>query len=271
MPLLTTDPPYRGIIHYEVYGKGRPVLFLHGWLNSWQLWRETIERVGVGYRTYSLDFWGFGESRAAGSREEMIQEFSVDAFVEMVGQFMDKLGIPKAAVIGHSMGGTVALSCAMRYPDRIVKAAAIGSPVNGESLYLLLKLGGIPAVATLGFTFMPILRNIIGTYVYFSAKDGRTVRKMFLHDFSQTTMQSFFQSINTLRYTNLSDRIMTIQQPLLGIYGKKDIIVSHKQNKLMSQLVPHARVELYNDAGHFPMLDTPERFINDILTFLESQ
>ena len=63
MPLLTTDPPYRGIIHYEVYGKGRPVLLLHGWLGSWQLWRETIERVGMSYRAYSLDFWGFGESR----------------------------------------------------------------------------------------------------------------------------------------------------------------------------------------------------------------
>jgi len=271
VPLLTTDPPYRGIIHYEVYGKGRPVLFLHGWLGSWQLWRETIERVGTAYRTYSLDFWGFGESRGAGAREGAIQDFSVDAFVDMVGQFMDKLGIPKAAVIGHSMGGTVAMSAAMRYPDKIVKAGAVGSPIDGESLAPLLKIGGIPAAASLGFMFQPVLRGIIGSYLTFSAKDGAALRKMVMSDFSQITAQSFFQSIGTLRRTNLSDRVMTIQQPLLGIYGRKDIIVSPKQHKLMQQLVPHARVEYYQDAGHFPMLDTPDRFIADVMSFLDTR
>jgi pimeloyl-ACP methyl ester carboxylesterase len=271
VPLLTTDPPYGGIIHYEVYGKGRPVLFLHGWLGSWQLWRETIERVGTAYRTYSLDFWGFGESRGAGARDEALQDFSVDAFVEMVGQFMDKLGIPKAAVIGHSMGGTVAMSCALRYPDRIVKAAAVGSPIDGESLYLLLKVGGVPAFASLGFAFMPVLRFIIGSYVYFSAKDGKSLRQMVLHDLSQTNLRSFFQSIGTLRRTNLTDRLMTVQQPLMGIYGKKDIIVGHKQGYLMQQLVAHSQLKMYDDAGHFPMLDVPDRFIGDVMGFLEAR
>ncbi|NJL94717.1 MAG: alpha/beta hydrolase [Anaerolineae bacterium] len=269
MPLLTTDPPYRGIIHYEVYGKGRPVLFLHGWLGSWQLWRKTIEHVGGNFRTYSLDFWGFGESRGAGRREETVQEFSVDAFVDMVGQFMDKLGIPKAAVIGHSMGGTVAMSCALRYPDRIVKAVAVGAPIDGDSLYLLLKLGGNSALASLGFTFMPVLRGIIGTYIRFAAKDGQALQRMVLHDFSQTTSQSFFQSIRTLHNTDLTEKIGLIQQPLMGIYGKRDIIVGHKQGYLMQRLVPHSRLEMYSDAGHFPMLDEPERFISDISTFLE--
>lgn len=271
MPLLTTDPPSRGIIHYEVYGKGRPVLFLHGWLGSWQLWRETIARVGEQYRTYSLDFWGFGESRGVGAKEEAIQDFSVSAFVEMVGQFMDKLGIPKAAVIGHSMGGTVAMSSAIRYPDRVVKACAIGSPINGESLYLMLKLGGNPALASLGFLIPPALRMIIGTYTYFAAKDGKAVRKMVLEDLSRTTLQSFFESIGTLRRTDLTTQLSQLHQPLLGIYGKKDIIVSPKQSRVMAQLVPHALVKFYDDAGHFPMIDTPEKFITDILAFLDSR
>ncbi|HLA43695.1 MAG TPA: alpha/beta hydrolase [Aggregatilineales bacterium] len=271
MPLLTTDPPSRGIIHYEVYGKGRPVLFLHGWLGSWQLWRETIERVGERYRTYSLDFWGFGESRGVGSEEEAIQDFSVNAFVDMVGQFMDKLGIPKAAIIGHSMGGTVAMSSAIRYPDRIVKAVTVGAPINGESLYLLLKLGGNPTLASLGFLIPPALRTIIGTYTYFAAKDGAAVRSMVLQDLSRTTMQSFFQSIGTLRRTNLTGELPQIQQPLMGFYGKRDIIVSHRQHKLMKQLVPHANIKLYNDSGHFPMIDCPEIFIQDLLEFLDSR
>jgi pimeloyl-ACP methyl ester carboxylesterase len=271
VPLLTTDPPSRGIIHYEVYGKGRPVLFLHGWLGSWQLWRETIARVGENYRTYSLDFWGFGESRGVGDKEESVQEFSVNAFVEMVGQFMDKLGIPKAAVVGHSMGGTVAMSSAIRYQDRVVKACAIGSPIDGRSLYFALKLGGYPRLVSLGFLMPPVLRAILGTYVGFAAQDGKAVRDMVLQDFSRVSMQSFFQSIGTLHRTNLTTQMHLIKQPLLGMYGKKDIIVSHKQNRLMSQLVPHALIKLYDDAGHFPMLDIPDRFNTDLLEFLDSR
>lgn len=270
MPLLTTDPPYRGIIHYEVYGKGRPVLFLHGWLGSWQLWRETIERVGQSYRTYSLDFWGFGESRGVGGKEDAIQDFSVSAFVDMVGQFMDKLGIPKAAVVGHSMGGTVSMNAAIRYPERVVKAVAVGSPINGKSLYLLLKLGGNPTLASLGFFIPPALRAIIGTYTYFAANDGRAIRRMVLNDLSHTTLQSFFESIGTLRRTDLTSQMAQIQQPLMGIYGKKDIIVSPKQHAVMKELVPHAVIKYYQNAGHFPMMDTPQQFITDILDFLDN-
>lgn len=270
MPLLTTDPPHRSIIHYEVYGKGRPVLFLHGWLGSWQLWRPTIELVGEQYRTYSLDFWGFGESRRAGTSEEAVQEFSVDAYVDMVGQFMDRLGIPKAALVGHSMGGTVALKCALEYPERVVKVAVIGSPVNGESLYPGLKIGGNPIMAGLGFTFYPILRAIVGTYLYFSANDGAAIRKMMLKDLSQVTLQSFFQSIGTLHRTDLTNQLHRIQQPVLGMYGKKDIIVNFNQHELVAR-IENAQLSLYGNAGHFPMADDPERFVNELLAFLDAR
>ena len=56
---ITTD---QGIVHYEVFGKGRPVILLHGWLGSWGLWQKTMTFLGQYYRTYALDFWGFGES-----------------------------------------------------------------------------------------------------------------------------------------------------------------------------------------------------------------
>lgn len=271
MPLLTIDPPNQGVIHYEYYGKGRPVLFLHGWLGSWQLWRSTIEKVGERYKTYSLDFWGFGESRGLGSKDHAVQDFSVSTFVAMVGQFMEKLGIPKAAVIGHSMGGTVAMSCALRYPDKVVKACAVGSPINGESLYLLLKLGGNPQLARLGFLLPQAQRALIGTYLLFCANDGRAVRDMVLKDLSHTSIQSFYQSIGTLRRTDLSSTLPQISQPLMGIYGRKDIIVSPKQHDLMKKLVPQATMKYYQDAGHFPMLDDPDRFAADVLEFLDNR
>jgi pimeloyl-ACP methyl ester carboxylesterase len=92
---ITTD---QGIVHYEVYGRGRPVILLHGWLGSWALWQETMTSLGAFYRTYALDFWGFGES---GKKRE---SYSVQDFVSLVDQFMDRLGIEWAPLVGHRMG-----------------------------------------------------------------------------------------------------------------------------------------------------------------------
>jgi len=121
---LVTD---QGIVHYETYGRGRPVLLLHGWLGSWALWRDTIEVLGREFKTYSLDFWGFGTS----SPIEEGFSFSVPNFVDLVDQFMERLGIRQAPLIGHSMGGTVSLATAIKYPARVTKVGVVGSPIVG--------------------------------------------------------------------------------------------------------------------------------------------
>ncbi|MEP7288881.1 MAG: alpha/beta hydrolase [Chloroflexota bacterium] len=259
MSSFVTD---QGIIHYETYGRGRPVLLLHGWLGSWYLWRDTIEVLGKEFRTYALDFWGFGES-AGGTNN-----YTVDNFVELVYQFMDKLGIVKAPLIGHSMGGTVALSTAMRYPEKVVKVAVVGSPINGTSLNLLLKASGYPAVASIFWVSPRLLKTFLSGYSYFMARDGRSMSQMITRDMSQVTMQSFFQSIGTLRKTDLRPRLGEVHVPTLGIYGKRDIIVDPRQGEVLKKGVPQAEIEYYRDAGHFPMLDTPEQFNQSIRNFL---
>ena len=133
MSSITTD---QGIVHYEVYGRGRPVILLHGWLGSWGLWQETMAYLGQYFRTYALDFWGFGESG------KKIENYSIPVYVSMVNQFMEQLGIVQAPLVGHSMGGTVSLAVAIDHPDRVQKVAVIGSPIFGSSLSLLLKLFG---------------------------------------------------------------------------------------------------------------------------------
>lgn len=270
MPLLVTEAPNPGIIHYETHGRGRPVLFLHGWLGSWSLWRPTIEALGREYKTYSIDFWGFGESRAGREQAENLQSFKVESFVEMVNQFMDKLGIPKAAIVGHSMGGTVALSMAIQHPEKVVKACCIGSPINGNSLNLLLKLSGVPAFAFIIWRSPPLLKLFLRMYSRFMAKDGKKMSQLITRDVSNITMESFFQSIGTLRATNLTNQLGKITVPTLGIYGRNDIIVKPTQRNLLQTGVPHSSIVYYEDAGHFPMLDTPDQFLDSLKVFLKS-
>src|SRR5438477_1899510 len=100
------------IVHSEVLGPGRPVIFVHGWLGSWRYWMPTMQQLSTKYRTYALDLWGFGDTGKDTSKYTFAEQ------VKLISDFMEKLGIPKAALVGHSYGAALCLRFASQYPDR---------------------------------------------------------------------------------------------------------------------------------------------------------
>jgi len=256
---ITTD---QGILHYEVYGRGRPVLLLHGWLGSWGLWQQTMKYLGQHYRTYALDFWGFGESG------KKVPTFAVQDFVSMVDQFMDRLGIERAPLVGHSMGGTVSLSTAINHPDRVSKVTVIGSPIVGSSLAFTLKLAGHRWIAMMVFNAMWALRFGLRMSAPVISSNPKFY-EMITRDLSRTTLESFLLSIDSLHKTDLRPFLSQIEIPTMGMYGDKDVIVDPKQWQLIQAGVKHNRVERFKNAGHFIMLDEPERFMGTLRNFLD--
>ncbi len=260
MSSITTD---QGIVHYEVYGRGRPVILLHGWLGSWGLWQETMAYLGQYYRTYALDFWGFGES---GKKRNTYQ---VQDFVSLVDQFMDKLGIVCAPLVGHSMGGTVSLSVALQYPERAQKVVIIGSPVVGSSLALPLKLAGYRPVAWMLFNMFGVFRSVMRLASPYICGNPQ-FPDMMDRDLSKTTLESFLVSISSLRRTDLRPVIQQIQVPVMGMFGNRDNIVSPRQWQVLQQGLSGARIERFDKAGHFIMLDEPQAFRQKLKSFLDS-
>jgi pimeloyl-ACP methyl ester carboxylesterase len=258
---ITTD---QGIVHYEVYGRGRPVILLHGWLGSWGLWQETMAYLGRYYRTYAMDFWGFGES---GKKRAT---YAVQDFVSLVDQFMDQLGISEAPLVGHSMGGTVSLSVAITYPKRVSKVAVIGSPIAGSSLALPLKLAGYRPIAFMLFNMMGVFRFVMRAAWPFICSQPE-FPEMMDRDLSRTTLQSFLLSIASLRRTDLRPMLDELQIPVMGMYGDKDIIVHPKQWKPLAEGARYNHTELFPKAGHFIMLDEPESFMQKLKTFLDEE
>lgn len=259
MSSITTD---QGIVHYEVYGRGRPVILLHGWLGSWGLWQETMAYLGAFYRTYAMDFWGFGES---GKKRE---SYTVSDFVSLVDQFMEQLGIVHAPLVGHSMGGTVSLSVAIKYPQRVSKVVVVGSPMAGSSLAPLLKLAGYRPVAFLLFNMMGLFRAGMRLYSPFICRDPR-FPDMMDRDLSRTTLESFLLSIASLRRTDLRSMLPQVKVPAMGIYGDKDVIVHPLQWQPMLTGIPHAVIERFPMAGHFPMFEEPTVFSQKLKSFLD--
>jgi pimeloyl-ACP methyl ester carboxylesterase len=259
MPSIVTD---QGVVHYEVYGQGKPVILLHGWLGSWGLWQETMESLGKNYRTYALDFWGFGES---GKKRE---SYTVDDFVSLVYQFMQNLGIAKAPLVGHSMGGTVSLATAIKYPEKVSKVVVIGSPIVGSSLAFPLKLAANKNIAALIFNQMNLFQRGLRIAAPFMCKDPQ-FPQLITNDVNKTTLQSFLFSISSLKQVDLQKDLRSLSIPVMGMYGGRDNIVSPLQWKLIKDAVPNASIVRWPDAQHFLMLDAREEFQAHLKNFLD--
>ena len=261
MSSIVTD---QGIVHYEAYGRGAPVILLHGWLGSWGYWLDTMETLGRHYRLYALDFWGFGDS---GKRRE---RYLISDFVDLVDQFMDRLGIAQAPIVGHSMGGTVALSLALKHPRRVCKVAVVGSPVVGDALHLLLRLAGYPWIAYMVWHMPTVLRWGIRLFSPYITREWRRWYEMQVQDLSRTTLEAFFSSIASLRRTDLRPYLPRLHAPVMSVNGVGDNVVNPNQAALIARYVPRARIEMMSHSRHFPMLDEPEAFNTRLHSFLKN-
>jgi pimeloyl-ACP methyl ester carboxylesterase len=251
----------QGVVHYEAFGRGRPVILLHGWLGSWGCWLGTMEALAHNRRTYAIDFWGFGES------DKRRESYNISDFVALVDQFMERLGIQSAPVIGHSMGGTVALSLALDRPHRVEKVAVVGSPVDGRSLNVFLKLAGYPWIAFLVWNSPSLLRLGIRLFAPWIAANWSDWYQLLMRDLSRMTLESFLWSIHSLHRTDLRPRLGTLRMPALGVYGRGDKIVDPRQSVLFER-VANSSVEMLDGSRHFPMLDEPETFHSILARFL---
>ncbi len=247
------------VVHYEVFGRrGQPVLFLHGWLGSWRYWYPTIEVVGQSFRTYSFDFWGFGDSR-----RKHVQE-SIQNYSDQVVRFLDHLGIERIPLVGHSMGGMVALQTAMRYPERIERVVTVGAPINGASLSLLLKLTDISMFANI-FATWPWLRRNLFRFFLGEARDPAVSE--IIDDSLKSSANTLRQAVNSMMHTDLRPDLPTLRVPTLIMHGGRDDIVDPRQANLFDA-VPCAEVAMLPNSRHFPFLDEPDLFNDMLLHFL---
>lgn len=111
------------LIHYEKLGRGRPVILIHGWVGAWRYWIPLMKILQTRFSVYTLDLIGFGDS--AKNPERYANEHQVD----MLRQFMDQLGIPRAAFVGHGLGGMILSEFALKNPERVARMLLVSLPL----------------------------------------------------------------------------------------------------------------------------------------------
>jgi pimeloyl-ACP methyl ester carboxylesterase len=111
------------LVHYEVLGRGRPIVLVHGWIGSWRYWIPTMQQLQLKYRVYALDLFGFGDSG------KNPQKYTLDQQVQLLTTFMRELGVTKTALVGHGLGALVSAEFARLYQDRVPRLAIISAPL----------------------------------------------------------------------------------------------------------------------------------------------
>ncbi len=231
------------IVHYEVLGRGRPVIFLHGWLGSWRLWIFPMQVISIQFRAYAIDLWGFGDSA------HQKQGYSIEYQAQMLRQFMDQLGIGKIALIGHSLGGLVAFRFAARWPEAVDRLMTISTPRDAALLSSRWLNASLPDLVNWLTARSPEIREALA-------------------DALRADPRALTDSFQTTSFPRLFNEMLQRRIPCLLVYGEEDPAVFALPLEDVAQLPSHVHQIVLEDAAHFPMLEQPARFQRLLLDFL---
>ncbi|HEU4328267.1 MAG TPA: alpha/beta hydrolase [Roseiflexaceae bacterium] len=249
------------LVHYEFVGRrGQPTLFLHSWMGSWRYWLPTMDHISEKFRAYAMDFWGFGDSDR--SRET----FTIDDYVRMTIQFMDTLGLSKVNLVGHGMGGMVAVRAANEQPERFGKLMIVSTPIFGSRIQEHAKSNTFSRLLGLSRP-----TNDWAKLIRQMPAEDEQIRDELVEDTENLSEDLLRSVIHSVAETDLNQDLRRLDLPLLAVYGGKDSIVSSdhasalsEDHKQLQQVLP------LPNANHFPFLEQPVTFNRLIRDFLDS-
>lgn len=231
------------IVHYEVLGRGRPIVFLHGWVGSWRYWIPTMQAASANYRAYALDLWGFGDTaKDAG-------HYMLERQVELVDRFLDQLGIARIALVGHGLGAVVAVLYALRHPAYVDRVLAAGYPLDETRLHPRLK-SATPA---------DLAEWLVGKTP--QAEPARA-------DAAKTDPQAISISLGGLAEQDIKGASQQLERACLLVNGQNDPAVSAPEVETLLRLPEQTHGILFEQSGHFPMLDESTKFHRLLIDFL---
>jgi pimeloyl-ACP methyl ester carboxylesterase len=262
-------------IFYVVKGEGEPVILIHGYGAALWVWEKQIKILSQSYRVYALDLIGHGYS----DRPKI--DYTPDAYIHFLRDFMDGVGIERATLIGNSMGGGIAWAMAIFYPERVEKLILINcvppdvlEKVKNESFRTLVAIKDIPLLPYLVIgsrsknSIKWILQECLSNIKLITPEVLN--RQYQLSKIKGTTWVLYSTFKNASDAKGLKDDLSRIDHPTLLIWGKWDLIFPPAIGEELHQTIRGSKFQVIDKSGHMPMWETPEEVNQAILSFLES-
>lgn len=249
-------------LRYEVHGEGEPVLLVHGFPLSRELWRPLIEPLREQYRLILPDLRGHGESEASA-------EMSMARYAEDLAALLDHLGERRPVVlVGLSMGGYIGFEFCRRHPERVralvlantraqadSEEAARGRRETAEKA--LREGSGVVAEGMMGKLFAPDASG--------------ELRERWRGIMAATPAEGVAAALRAMAERPDSfDTLRRLDRPVLVVAGEEDAVIPVEDARRMQEAVRDARLEIISGAGHLTPVEQPERFVAALRGFLDT-
>jgi pimeloyl-ACP methyl ester carboxylesterase len=261
---------------FRVAGSGPAILLIHGIGDNSTTWSTVQSKLAQRFTVIAPDLLGHGKS------DKPRADYSVAAYANGVRDLLGVLGIRRATLVGHSLGGGVAMQFAYQFPDRTERLVLVGSGGAGPEVNPVLRAMTLPgAAAALHALRLPTMRRQVGMVVealrVLGTGLGRDAPDMLrvVDALPDATSRAAF--IRTLRavvdwrgqvVTMLDRCYLTRGMPTLLVWGAHDAIVPVEHGHRAHEAMPGSRLEIFPDAGHFPFHTDPQRFVGLLEEFL---
>ncbi len=280
------DPPTRlseTILHghriaYRLAGDGPALVLLHGITSSADTWDRVLPALAEHYTVLVPDLIGHG--RSAKPRGD----YSMGAFASGLRDLMVALGIPRATVVGHSLGGGVAMQLTYQHPERVERLGLVDSGGLGRSVHVLLRAATLPGSEWVlpviaGARVLRVGEGVGRLLGRVGLRPGTDAAEMFRGHASLADPEARSAFVHTLRASldasgqrvDARDRLyLAATYPVLIVWGEKDSIIPVSHGRRAHELIPGSRLEVLENAGHFPHLDEPVRFVMTLRDWIET-
>jgi pimeloyl-ACP methyl ester carboxylesterase len=265
-------------VTYHRVGTGPAVLLVHGITSSSRTWRTVMPALSEHYTVIAPDLLGHG--RSAKPRGD----YSLGAYASGLRDLLVALDIPRATVVGHSLGGGVAMQFSYQFPERVERLALVDSGGLGAEVSLVLRAATLPGAeyvlplmvssplrgatsalgSVLGRLGLRANADVRGMAEGFESFRDADARRAFVHT-ARSVIDPAGQRVDA------SDRLYLAEHvPSLIVWGDKDRMIPVAHGVEAHANMPNSRLEIFEGAGHFPFNDDPERFIAVLLDWIAS-
>jgi pimeloyl-ACP methyl ester carboxylesterase len=265
-------------VSYRIAGEGSPVLLIHGIAGRSEQWLDSMELLAEDHTVVAPDLLGHG--RSAKPRGD----YSLGAYASGLRDLLVALGLMKATVVGHSLGGGIALQFAYQFPERTGRLVLVSSGGLGREVHMLLRAATLPGseyvlplisnervlgagtavsgfLGKLGLRAGPDIAEFARGYATLANGDSR---RAFLH-----TLRSVIDPGG--QRVDATDRLYLAEDvPTLIVWGRRDPIIPVRHAGAAQRGMPGSRLEVFDEAGHFPQLDEPDRFAIALADFVDT-